>query len=87
MESKLLDISDSDLFSKKYLQIDNRLNDYSNYTISEIQEVHSNLQIQELARTGAWENIQNIPLNIQNIETTFLKANFENISSALWYHW
>ena len=83
MESKLLDISDSELFSEKYLQIDNRLNDYSNYTITEIQEVHSNLQIQELARTGTWEDIQNIPLNIQNIETTFLKANFENISTAL----
>ena len=79
MDTRLQSVTTDPTFSQTYLAIAKNFSEYEFTTLDTILEIHSNLRINNLARDGTWENIENKPIELSMLSNTYMRRNFENM--------
>jgi len=79
MDNRIRTITQDPAFSETYLQINCNLEEIKYYTVEKMLTLHSNLRIQKLAREPTWENLENIPVDLQNLSAFYLTKDLSNI--------
>tara|TARA_B100000405_G_scaffold51460_1_gene34113 strand:- start:779 stop:4894 length:4116 start_codon:yes stop_codon:yes gene_type:complete len=79
IDTRLQEVTNDPTFSQTYLAIAKNFSEYEFSTLDTILEIHSNLRINQLAREGTWENIQNKPVELSMLSNTYMQKDFGNM--------